>query len=91
MVGKRGGRGVVRWVVVATEQAAVFRSWVPTSPYSLQVRRRDIFRVGMHAAEVAEKDDCGDDEKDDGADNGKALGKDQYRASVSIGRCGSIL
>lgn len=74
MVGKRGGRAVVGRVIVATELAAVFRSRVPRSPYSLQVRRGDVSRVGVHAAEVAEKDECGYDEKDDRTDDDKALG-----------------
>ena len=85
MVGKTGRRAVVWGVVVPAEQAAVFRSRIPPSPYSLQVGRGDVFRVGVHAAKVAERDKCGDDEQDDRANNDKALGKGQYE-SICIHR-----
>lgn len=65
-------------MVVAAEQAAVFRSRVPSSPYSLQVWRGDVFRVRVRTAEIAEKYKCGDDEKENRDDNDKALGQGQY-------------
>ena len=77
-MGQRGGWAIVRGVAVPAEQPAVFRARVPASPYSLQVGGGDEFRVGMQAAEVAEKDECSADEQEDRADNNKALGTDQY-------------
>lgn len=78
MVARRGGRAVVGRLTVATKQAAVSRSRIPGSPCSLQVRRGDVFRVGVRATEVTEEDECGYDEEDEGTDNDKALDKGQY-------------